>query len=94
MVVKTDIGIITIAMYDNLTVRFSTPDGHHQRVESQFARESGLHRPANHVTGEEIDNHRQIQPALPGADISYISDPDLIRPDNGELPLHAIRGNH
>lgn len=57
-----------IAMYDNLAVRFSTPHGHHQSVQREFARESGLHRPANHVTGEEIDNHRQIQPALPGAE--------------------------
>lgn len=41
---------------------YSTPHSHHQRVQREFAvRESGLHRPANHVTGEEIDNHRQIQ---------------------------------
>ena len=26
-----------IAMYDNLAVRFSAPDRHHQRVERQFA---------------------------------------------------------
>ena len=83
-----------IAMYDNLAVRFSTPHGHHQSVQREFARESGLHRPANHVTGEEIDNHRQIQPALLGADISNIGDPDLIGPDNGKLPLHTIRRNH
>jgi len=37
VVVKTDIGIITIAMYDNLAVWFSAPDRHHQRVERQFA---------------------------------------------------------
>ena len=54
-----------IAMYDDLAVRFSAPDRHHQRVERQFARESGFHRPADHITGKEIDNHRQIQPALP-----------------------------
>ena len=42
---------------------------------------------------EEIDNHRQIQPALPDADISSTGDPELIGPDNGELPLHAIRSN-
>lgn len=41
--------------------------------------------------GEENDKHRQIQPALPGADISNIGDPDLVGPDNGELLLHAIR---
>ena len=63
--VKTDTGIITIAMYDNLAVRFSRPDSHHQSVQREFARKSGLHRPASDVTGEEIDNHRQIQPALP-----------------------------
>ncbi|OCU11687.1 hypothetical protein A6D87_28780 [Klebsiella quasipneumoniae] len=68
MVVKTDIGIITIAMYDDLAVRFSAPDRHHQCVERQFARESGFHRPADHITGKEIDNHRQIQPVLPGAE--------------------------
>ena len=26
-----------IAMYDYLAVRFSAPDGHHQRVDRQFA---------------------------------------------------------
>ena len=83
-----------IAMYDNLAVRFSTPDRHHLSAQRELARKSGLHRPANHVTGEEIDNHRQIQPALPGADISNIGDPDLIGPDNGKLPLHTIRRNH
>lgn len=93
MVVKTDIGIITIAMYYDLAVRFSAPDRHHQRVERQFARESGFHRPADHITGKEIDNHRQIQPALLGADISNIGDPDLVGPDNGELSLHTIRSN-
>lgn len=74
-------------MYDNLAVRFSTPHDHHQNVQREFARESGLHRPANHATGEENDIHRQIQPALPGADISNIGDLDLIGPDNGKLPL-------
>lgn len=54
---------------------------------------SRFHRPADHITAKEIDNHRQIQPALPGADISNIGDPDLVGPDNGELPLHAIRSN-
>lgn len=82
-----------IAVYDDLAIRFLAPHGHHQRVERQLARESGLHRPADHVMGEEINNHRQIQPALPGADISNIGDPDLVSPDNGELPLHAISSN-
>lgn len=29
-----------------------------------------------------------------GHTISNIGDPDLIGPDNGELPLHAIRSYH
>ncbi|QZG78037.1 hypothetical protein Km24235_4935 [Klebsiella michiganensis] len=28
-----------------------------------------------------------------GHTISNIGDPDLVGPDNGELPLHAIRSN-
>lgn len=29
-----------------------------------------------------------------GHTISNIEDPDLIGPEHGKLPLHAIRGNH
>ena len=62
--VVTAVMTTLIAMYDDLAVRFSAPDRHHQRVERQFAREwvSSTSRP--HY-GQEIDNHRQIQPALP-----------------------------
>lgn len=42
---------------------------------------------------EEVDNHRQIQPAMLGADISNIGGSDLICPENNKQPLHAIRGN-
>ena len=92
--VKTDIGIITIAMYDNLAARFSTPHGHHQSVQREFARENGFIDQLTTLRAKEIDNHRQIQPALPGAGISNIGTPDLIGPDNGKLPLHTIRRNH
>ncbi len=36
------------------------------------------------------DDHRQIEPTLPGVDIGNVGDPDLIGPDDGKLPLHAI----
>lgn len=70
-----------------------SPDDHHQCIPRQLTWECRFHRLVDHVTSEEIDNHRQIQPALPGADISNVSDPDLIGPDFGELPLQTIRGN-
>ena len=96
MMMKTDTDILTVRVYDDdLAVRFTSPDApSHQRVECQFARESGLHRPADHDTGEGIDNHRQIQPALPGKDIGNIGDPDLLGQGNSKRPLHTIRGNN
>lgn len=35
--VVTSILATLTAMYDDLAVRFSTPDGHHQRIQRQFA---------------------------------------------------------
>lgn len=40
--VVTAVLAVLIAMYDNLAVRFSTPHGHHQSVQREFARESGI----------------------------------------------------
>lgn len=37
MMMKTDADILTVRVYDDLAVRFTSPDRHHQRVERQFA---------------------------------------------------------
>lgn len=67
-------------MYDDLVVWFLAPVREREWV-------SSTSRPH---TGEEIDDQRQIQPALPGADISNIGDPDLAGPDTGELPCTRL----
>ncbi len=36
MMMKTDADILTVRVYDDLTVRFTSPDGHHQCIQSQF----------------------------------------------------------
>lgn len=45
------------------------------------------------VTGEEIDEHRQIQPARPGVDIGDIGHPRLISPYYSKLPLYTVRSH-
>src|ERR1051325_777393 len=48
------------------------------------------HRPADHLAAVRVQDDRQVQPALPGADIGDIGEPCLIGSGGGELALHQI----
>lgn len=89
--VVTAILATLIRVHDDLAFWFTPPYGHHQCIQRELAGEGRFHRPTHHVTSEKIDTHSQIQPALPGADISDIGHPNLIGPHNRKLSLYTIR---
>ena len=44
------------------SIRFApSPDCHHQGVGDELGRHRGVHRPANHTAGEEIDDGGHIE---------------------------------
>ena len=53
----------------------ASPDRHHESVGDELGCHRGAHRPANHTPGEQIDDGRDIEPALRGPDIREVSDP-------------------
>src|SRR5678816_794258 len=59
--------------------RLPPAQGHAQRVEAKFRRQRFIHGPTNHHPTTQIQQHGQIQPALAGANISYVTTPDAVR---------------
>lgn len=72
-------------------LRFTSPDGHQQRINGQVAAHARFHRPANDLAREQIEHYRQIQPAFIGADVGDVGDPDLVRLADVELALQPVR---
>jgi len=70
------------------------PRGRRRRtadIEHQFAVNRGTRRPADDQTREQIHDDREVEPALPRADVGDIGDPGGVWPRGGELPLQEIR---
>jgi hypothetical protein len=49
------------------------------------------HRPAHHLAAEQIDDHRQEQPAFLGGDVGDFPSPGLVGPGGGEVAVQQIR---
>ena len=52
--------------------RTSALDGHGERGNGQFGAHMIAHGPADHLAGEQIEDHGQVQPAFAGWDIGEI----------------------
>lgn len=61
-----------IRMNQHLFLGITPPYSHQQCVQENAFCHPGLHGPADYVKGEKINAHRQIRPALPGADIGIV----------------------
>src|SRR4029079_17533267 len=59
-----------------------------------FADERGLHAlaqaPADHFAREQVDDDRQVHPALPGPQVRDVARPRRIRAVHDELPLEQV----
>ncbi len=94
MVVKTDIGIITIAVEhhpDGFTTGFPC---HFQCFHGEPAVRRERHGPAHWFSCEQVENNGEVRPALTRPDIGHITAPHLIWFRYGELSLKMIRDSN
>jgi len=67
------------------------PAGHVQGIDDQFGAQVVSDGPAHHPAGPDVQDDGAIQPALPGAVLGDVSDPQPVLPVRGELAVHQIR---
>src|ERR1044072_949833 len=71
-----------IAVMEQAGLRLPASQGHAQSVQAQFGFQGLIHGPTHYHTASEIQQHRQVQPPLAGANIGNVSTPDAIRTTN------------
>ena len=92
--IKTDTGIITIAVEHHpagLTTGFPC---HFQRFHGEPAVRRERHGPAHWFSCEQVENNGEVRPALTRPDIGHITAPHLIWFRYGELSLKMIRDSN
>ena len=65
-------------------------DGHLQGIDDQSAVDPIGHGPAHNLSGVEILNNGQIEPALFGLDVCDVGDPGLVLSRRGKVPVHDV----
>ena len=83
----------TVAMENAAPRRRPERDGHFQRAERQVAFQAITDGPADHAPGVQVQDHRQIEPALPGPDVADVSCPFLIGLIGSEIALKQVWGD-
>jgi hypothetical protein len=63
---------------------------HVQRSQRQLLGHLLVHRPADHLAGEEVEHDGQVQPAFAGPDVAQIGQPDRVRRLDRELPIQQV----
>ena len=81
----------TIRVNDRAPGEVAAEQCHGQRITDQLLRHTPAHRPTHDGAGIQVHDHRQIQPALVGPDVTDIADPFLIRRLSVEVLLEQIR---
>ena len=66
-------------------------DRHGQRLLCEVTGQPSSQRPATHGARVEVEEHRQIEPALCGPDIGHISSPHLVGLRDRELTIARVR---
>jgi hypothetical protein len=56
----------------------ASPDRHHESIRDELCGHRCAHRPADDTSGEQIDDGRDIEPALGSPDIGEVRDPFAI----------------
>src|SRR5215203_6769468 len=79
-----------VGVADQAGWRLSLADGHLQGVQDQFGAQVLGHRPANDPTRERVQDHGEVQPALVGALLGNVGDPELIGTGRCEPALDEI----
>lgn len=83
-----------IGVHQHRVFGLSAPQRHQQSIEHKFCVDAAGHGPANHLAGEQIKHHGQIQPTLVGTDLGDVRNPGLVWTLRRELPLQMVRCHH
>ncbi len=92
--IKTDIGIITIAVEHHpaeLTTGFLC---HFQRFHGEPVVRRERHGPTHWFSCEQVENNGEVRPVLTRPDIGHITALHLIWPGHGELPFKVVRDSN
>ena len=89
--IKTDTGIITVAMEYNIMWLTTRLIGHPQGIAYQCSIGMCGQTPADNPAGKKIHHNRQIAPAISGPDTGNISTPYLVWLGDSELAPEQIR---
>src|SRR5438270_4691304 len=79
-----------IAVVDEPWRRATLREGDAQRLESEGVVGAVRGRPGNHPTREDVDDRREKEPALAGADLRDVGDPEPIRRVSPKLSSHEV----
>lgn len=78
-----------IRVDQDLALGPATLQGHQKGIDGQAPIQPLLHRPTNDPAREQVDDYRQVQPPLPGANVGCVRQPDLVRLCCGKFPLRT-----
>src|SRR5215469_243389 len=86
--------LASLVRMDHSSSRTSASHSHHHSIQNEFPPQTRSRGPAHDQSGKQIHYDREIHPALPRANVSNISDPDLIWPDDVKVSLDQVRCDH
>jgi hypothetical protein len=89
--VTTAILAATVTVEDQARLRKAAKPRHTQRIRHQLRAHVRLHRPAHHLTAEQVENDGQIQPTLVRPDVRDVRSPDLVGTRGREVSLQQVR---
>lgn len=71
--------------------RPAPPPSHVQSVEDQLGAQVIGDRPSDDAAGEDVQDDRAVDPALSGAVLGDVGDPEPVRAVGGEPPVDQVR---
>jgi hypothetical protein len=80
-----------VGVVDHAWARCAGEHGHLEGLDHQFGPHVVGHGPAHDPSAVGVDHDGQIEPALPGAVLGDVSDPQSVRPVRGEVTLDKVR---
>ncbi|SAK98745.1 hypothetical protein AWB75_07208 [Caballeronia catudaia] len=89
--VTTAILATPVAMDDQARFRLAAKPRHTQRVRHQLRAHVRLHRPAHHLTAKQVEDDRQVQPAVVSPEVRDVRSPGLIGASGREVALQQVR---
>src|SRR5688572_5055467 len=72
---------------------FPAPQGGPQCVEDELDAHVISHRPTHHAAREEVDDHREVHPALKRPDVCHVGHPSLVGFVRRELTVENVAGD-